>query len=196
MASDFERPLAGIRVIDQADENGEMCGRLLADLGAEVIRVEPPSGAASRRLPPFHDDISLYFTVRNLGKKSVTLNLESAEGHPRWKPESVGRGRRIDESHRAGDLDRREVLGRHPGLVITSITAFGLTGPYRDYAATDAVLVAMSGLLFRSGVPGKPPLFRRARSPTTSQARLRPSQPSQRCGIARRPDAGSISMCP
>ena len=158
MASDFERPLAGIRVIDQADENGEMCGRLLADLGAEVIRVEPPSGAASRRLPPFHDDISLYFTVRNLGKKSVTLNLESAEGHPRLE-NLLGAADVWIESHRAGDLDRREVLGRHPGLVITSITAFGLTGPYRDYAATDAVLVAMSGLLFRSGVPGKPPLL-------------------------------------
>jgi crotonobetainyl-CoA:carnitine CoA-transferase CaiB-like acyl-CoA transferase len=109
-------------------------------------------------MPPFHDDISLYFAVRNLGKKSVTLDMDSADGR-----------RRLDglldaadvwiESHRSDDLDRREVLERHPGLVITSITAFGLTGPYRDYAATDAVLVAMSGLLFRSGVPGKPPLL-------------------------------------
>jgi crotonobetainyl-CoA:carnitine CoA-transferase CaiB-like acyl-CoA transferase len=152
------RPLVGIRVIDHADENGEMCGRLLADLGAEVIRVEPRGGAASRRMPPFHGDVSLYFAVRNLGKKSVTLDMDSADGR-----------RRLDslldaadvwiESHRSDDLDRREVLERHPGLVITSITAFGLTGPYRDYAATDAVLVAMSGLLFRSGVPGKPPLL-------------------------------------
>jgi crotonobetainyl-CoA:carnitine CoA-transferase CaiB-like acyl-CoA transferase len=158
MASDLERPLAGFRVIDQADENGEMCGRLLADLGAEVIRVEPPGGAASRRIAPFHGDTSLYFTVRNLGKKSVTLDTEMGDGR-----------RRLDdlldaadvwiESHRSDDLDRREVLERHPGLVITSITAFGLTGPYRGYAATDAVLVAMSGLLFRSGLPGKPPLL-------------------------------------
>ena len=163
MASDSERPLAGIRVVDQADENGELCGRLLADLGAEVIRVEPPGGAASRLIPPFHGETSLYFTVRNLGKKSVTLDMESADGR-----------RRLDslldaadvwiESHRPGRLEalgvnRREVLERHPGLVITSITGFGLTGPYRDYAATDAVLVAMSGLLFRSGVPGKPPLL-------------------------------------
>ncbi len=163
MASDSERPLAGIRVIDEADENGEMCGRLLADLGADVIRVEPPGGVASRRLPPFHGDTSLYFAVRNLGKKSVTLDVESDEGR-----------RRLDglldvadvwiESHRAGQLesrgiDRRDVLERHRGLVITSITGFGLTGPYRNYDATDAVLVAMSGLLFRSGVPGKPPLL-------------------------------------
>ncbi len=158
MASNRERPLAGVRVIDHADENGELCGRLLADLGAEVVRVEPVGGAASRRLPPFHGDTSLYFTVRNLGKKSVTLDTESADGR-----------RRLDglldaadvwiESHRADAVDRREVLERHPGLIITSITAFGLTGPYRDYVATDAVLVAMSGLLFRSGVLGKPPLL-------------------------------------
>jgi crotonobetainyl-CoA:carnitine CoA-transferase CaiB-like acyl-CoA transferase len=158
MVRDSERPLAGIRVIDQADENGELCGRLLADLGAEVIRVEPPGGAASRRIPPFHNDAGLYFVVRNLGKKSIALDLDSGEGR-----------RRLDglldaadvwiESRRSDDLNRRDVLERHPALIITSITPFGLTGPYRDYVATDAVLVAMSGLLFRSGVPGKPPLL-------------------------------------
>jgi crotonobetainyl-CoA:carnitine CoA-transferase CaiB-like acyl-CoA transferase len=158
MDSQADRPLTGIRVIDQADECGELCGRLLSDLGAEVIRVEPVGGAASRRLPPFHNDTSLYFTVRNLGKKSVTLDTDSDEGR-----------RRLDdlldtadvwiESHRADDLDRRAILNRHPSLIITSITPFGLTGPYRDYAATNAVLVAMSGLLFRSGVPEKPPLL-------------------------------------
>ncbi|MGA8296035.1 MAG: CoA transferase, partial [Acidimicrobiales bacterium] len=104
MASDSERPLAGIRVVDQADENGELCGRLLADLGAEVIRVEPPGGAASRLIPPFHGETSLYFTVRNLGKKSVTLDMGSTDGR-----------RRLDslldaadvwvESHRPGRLE-------------------------------------------------------------------------------------------
>ena len=150
-----ERPLAGIRVIDQACG---LCGRLLADLGAEVICVEPPGGAASRRMAPFHNDTSLYFTVRNLGKKSVTLDMDSADDR-----------RRLDalldnadvwiESHRAPDLNRREILDRHPQLIITSITPFGLNGPYRDYQVTDAVLVAMSGLLFRSGAPDRPPLL-------------------------------------
>ena len=158
MASDSERPLAGIRVIDHADECGEMCGRLLADLGAEVIRVEPPGGAASRRLPPFHGETSLYFAVRNLGKKSVTLDMGSAEGRRRLD-HLLGSADVWIESHGADDLDRHEVLTRHSSLVIISITPFGLTGPYRDYLATDAVLVAMSGLLFRSGVPGKPPLL-------------------------------------
>ena len=158
MASNRERPLAGIRVVDSADENGELCGRLLADLGAEVIRVEPVAGAASRRMPPFHGDTSLYFTVRNLGKKSVTLDMQSAEGRRRFDAMLDAADVWI-ESHRANDLNRREILERHPALILTSITPFGLTGPYRDYAATDAVLVAMSGLLFRSGVPGKPPLL-------------------------------------
>ncbi|HIF99541.1 MAG TPA: CoA transferase, partial [Myxococcales bacterium] len=63
------QPLSGLRVVDLADEKGELCGRLLADLGAEVIRVEPPEGAFSRRLPPFAPDgeTSLYFGFRNAG---------------------------------------------------------------------------------------------------------------------------------
>ena len=80
MDSSEERPLNGIRVVDQAEDRGELCGRLLADLGAEVIRVEPPGGSLSRKLPPFHHGTSLYFAVRNLGEKSVTFDLESAAG--------------------------------------------------------------------------------------------------------------------
>jgi crotonobetainyl-CoA:carnitine CoA-transferase CaiB-like acyl-CoA transferase len=157
MASDSERPLAGIRVVDQAGE-GELCGRLLADLGAEVLRVEPPGGAASRAIPPFHGDTSLYFAVRNLGKKSITLDMESAEGRRRLD-EMLDAADVWIESNRTASVNRREILERHPSLIITSITPFGLAGPYRDYSATDAVLVAMSGLLFRSGVTGKPPLL-------------------------------------
>ena len=67
--------LAGVRVVDMADEKGETCGRFLADLGADVIRVEPPGGARSRRLPPFHGATSLSFAVRNANKRGVTLDL-------------------------------------------------------------------------------------------------------------------------
>ena len=163
MTTNAERPLAGVRVIDQAVEKGELCGRLLADLGAEVIRVEPPGGVASRRLPPFHKDTSLYFAVRNLGKKSATIDLERTDGRERLE-------RMLDDADvwvesfppgllAARGLEFRGVLERHPPLVVTSITDFGQSGPYRDYQATDAVAVAMSGLLFRSGVPDKPPLL-------------------------------------
>src|SRR5579862_3271775 len=68
-------PLEGTRVLDMAEEKGELCGRLLADLGAEVVRVEPPGGSPSRRLPPFAPDgTSLYFGYRNANKSSITLD--------------------------------------------------------------------------------------------------------------------------
>src|SRR5215208_6747038 len=116
-------PLAGVRVIDMADEQGETCGRFLADLGADVIRVEPPGGARSRRLPPFHGATSLSFAVRNANKRGITLDvaapadrerllelLESAdvwiETTPPGSPAPLG-------------LGPDEVLARNPELVIT-----------------------------------------------------------------------------
>src|SRR5690349_8594309 len=75
-----DRPLQGLRVLDFADEKGELCGRLLADFGADVIRVEPPEGARSRRLPPFHAGESLYYAFRNAGKRGITIDLGTPEG--------------------------------------------------------------------------------------------------------------------
>jgi len=69
------RPLTGIRVVDLTVERGELCGRLLCDLGAEVIRVEPPEGSWSRSMPPVDGDHSLFFTFRNAGKLGVVLDL-------------------------------------------------------------------------------------------------------------------------
>ncbi len=78
------RPLEGVRVIDLADERGELCGRLLADLGADVLRVEPPGGAVSRRLPPFAPDgTSLYFAYRNTNKRGTVLDLQDADDRRR-----------------------------------------------------------------------------------------------------------------
>jgi crotonobetainyl-CoA:carnitine CoA-transferase CaiB-like acyl-CoA transferase len=156
-------PLAGLRVVDMADEKAELCGRVLADLGAEVIRVEPPGGAVSRTLPPFHTGTSLYFEVRNAGKTGVTLDLAEEEGRAGllamleqadiWvettRPGELGRV----------DLDPREVSARLPNLIVVSVTDFGQTGPYRDFVATDAVMEAMSWMLFRAGVPELPPVL-------------------------------------
>ena len=77
------KPLTGLRVVDASDEKGELCGRLLADLGAEVIRVEPLEGALSRRLPPFTDDgeTSLYFAVRNAGKRGASHKYKTLSLH-------------------------------------------------------------------------------------------------------------------
>src|ERR1700732_4038973 len=77
--------LKGFRMLDLADEKGALCGKMFADLGADVIKVEPPEGCSTRRIPPFLDDIpgpdrSLYALAYHAGKRSVTLNLESADG--------------------------------------------------------------------------------------------------------------------
>ncbi len=149
-------PLAGVRVVDSGDERGELCGRLLADLGADVVRVEPPGGAPSRRQPPFAPDgTSLWFAVRNTNKRSVTLDLGTDEGRAHLDALLATADVWVD-GHGEGAA---EAAARHPRLVVTSVTDFGLTGPYRDYVGTDDVLVGMGGLLFRSGTPDRPPLL-------------------------------------
>jgi crotonobetainyl-CoA:carnitine CoA-transferase CaiB-like acyl-CoA transferase len=158
-----DQPLAGLRVVDMADEKGELCGRLLADLGADVVRVEPPAGASSRRLPPRHGEAGLYFAVRNANKRGIVVDLASEPGRRRL----TGLLECADvwiESTRPGalaevGLDPGDVSARMDHLVVVSVTDFGQTGPYRDHVGTDPVLFAMSGMLFRSGTPDRPPLL-------------------------------------
>ena len=103
MDSCEERPLKGIRVVDQAEDRGELCGRLLADLGGEVIRVEPPGGSRSRKLPPFHDGTSLYFAVRNLGEnwsvKESKRALGDAGERGAQKLEAGANAAALDDQH-------------------------------------------------------------------------------------------------
>ena len=136
-----------------ADEKGELCGRFLADLGADVIRVEPRGGARSRRLP-------LSFAVRNANKRGVTIDLEAdrerllalLETADVWI-EATPPG-----TLAALGLGPDDVLARNPQLVITSITDFGQTGDYRGWQGNDLVHAAMSGILSRSGLAGRDPL--------------------------------------
>ncbi|HET6812296.1 MAG TPA: CoA transferase [Acidimicrobiales bacterium] len=152
-----------MRVVDTADEKAELCGRLLADLGADVVRVDPPGGGRSRRIPPRHGDHGLYYAVRNFNKRGAAADLDTVSGRERL----LGLLERADvwvDTSRPGalaaaGLDPTEVSTRLPHLVVASITDFGQTGPYRDWTATDDVIVALSGELFRSGVPGLPPLL-------------------------------------
>src|SRR5207244_13033647 len=102
--------LSDIRVIELADEQAEYCGRLLAGLGADVIKIEPPGGSPTRRIGPFYEDKpdperSLYFWQYNLGKRSVTLNLEQAEDRERFQ-ELAGSADVLLESTPRGYLDR------------------------------------------------------------------------------------------
>jgi crotonobetainyl-CoA:carnitine CoA-transferase CaiB-like acyl-CoA transferase len=156
-------PLQGVRVVELADGRGEMCGRILGDLGADVVKAEPPGGAASRAEPPLHGDLSLAFATRNAGKRSVVIDLGLAD----HRNQLLGLLDRADiwiETLRPGrlstaSLDLELVRERNPALVVLSISDFGQTGPYRDWVATDAVLLAMGGVLSRSGLPGREPLL-------------------------------------
>ncbi len=158
------RALDGLRVVDLADEKGEFCGRLLADLGADVIRVEPPQGAESRRLAPFAPDgeTSLYFAVRNAGKRGATLDVTTPEGRERLHALLADADICIESFApgflAANDLDPIALQERYPGLVLVSISDFGQTGPYRDYQGTDMVGFAIGGLMHRAGILAKPPL--------------------------------------
>lgn len=148
-----------------ADVKGELAGRLLADLGADVIRVEPPGGAASRRMPPFAPDgeTSLYFAFRNFNKRGITIDVTAAEGQAQLRQLLAGADVWI-ESTKPGTLapfglDPREVSGEFERLLVLSITDFGQEGPYAQFEATDEVVQAMSGHLAASGIPEKPPLL-------------------------------------
>jgi crotonobetainyl-CoA:carnitine CoA-transferase CaiB-like acyl-CoA transferase len=157
-------PLAGMRVVDLADEKGELCGRALADLGAQVIRVEPSSGAVSRTLAPLADDgeTSLYFATRNAGKRSVVLDIDTDAGRDRLHALLADADVMI-ESTQPGTLEKfglspAALLERYPGLIITSISDFGQDGPYRDYQGTSMIGFAMGGMMHRAGRFEKPPL--------------------------------------
>lgn len=157
------RPLDGLRVVDLADEKGELAGRLLADLGADVVRVEPPSGARSRSIPPFHDGESLYFAWRNANKRGVTLDLEQPAGLERLRG-LLAQADVFIESERPGrlaewGLDPAALPGHYPHLISLSISDFGQTGPYRDWVATDATMNSIGGMQFKAGIPDKPPLL-------------------------------------
>jgi crotonobetainyl-CoA:carnitine CoA-transferase CaiB-like acyl-CoA transferase len=155
-------PLAGVRVIETVG-GGELCGRYLADLGADVIRVEPPGGDPARAAAPLHDGVSLPFAINNAGKRSVTADLTSPEGRRRLLRLLDGADIWIEAS-RPGALDElglgaATARARNPRLVVLSITGFGQTGPYRDWVATDWTLLAMGGVLSRYGLPGREPLM-------------------------------------
>ena len=155
-------PLDGLRVVDTTDERGEMCGRILADLGAEVVRVEPPGGAPSRAVPPWHGGRGLFHALRNLNKSSVALDPAVPEDRSAWRA-LLAEADIWVESSRPGrapeGMDPIAVARDLPRLVVVSVTDFGHTGPYRDYVGSDPVLVALSGMLFRAGIPELPPVL-------------------------------------
>ncbi|MFC1981607.1 CaiB/BaiF CoA transferase family protein, partial [Chloroflexota bacterium] len=159
--------LSGYRVLDLADEKGYYCGKLLGDLGADVIKVERPGGDASRNIGPFFQDIphpekSLSWAANNTSKRGITLDIETRDGQEFFK-RLAERADFIIESFAPGRMDELglgydSIKGINPGLIMTSISPFGQSGPYRDYKTTDLVSMAMGGFMFITGDHDRPPI--------------------------------------
>jgi crotonobetainyl-CoA:carnitine CoA-transferase CaiB-like acyl-CoA transferase len=152
--------LDDLRVLEIGDPSGEYAGRLLAGFGADVVKLEPPAGAASRRIGPFygdapHPDRSLHFWHYNVGKRAAALDLTHTDGRS-----LLGQlARAFDVIIAAGapnDLDTIGLLNGtlrrvNPRLIVVTITPFGLDGPWRDRPATDLTLMALGGTMAACG---------------------------------------------
>ena len=155
-------PLAGIRVLELGRVlAGPFCGMLLADLGAEVIKVEPPQGDDARTFGPFVRETSTYHRLLNRGKLGISLDLKRPDDLQVLR-ELLARTDVLVENFRPGTLGRlglpiADIRREHPRLVVVSITGFGQDGPLRDLPAYDLLVQAMSGLMSATGPVGGGP---------------------------------------
>lgn len=159
--------LKGFRLLDLTDEKGALCGKMFADLGAEVIKIEAPGGCTTRSIPPFLDDVRdaehcLYSIAFHAGKKSVTADLDNADARA-LVLELAKRADFLVESYPLGYLDSiglgYDALAKlNPRLIYTSITPFGDKGPGKDYKWADILTWAAGGMMYLMGEEGKPPL--------------------------------------
>jgi benzylsuccinate CoA-transferase BbsE subunit len=158
--------LNDIRILDLAGQNGVYCTKLLADLGADVIKIEPPGGDPMRRIGPFyhdepHPESSLYFWHFNTSKRSITLNLTTPDGRAIFK-KLIKDADIMVETYQPGHLDSlglgyKELKNINPRLILVSITGFGQKGPYSSFKSSDLIALAMSGILYTIGFPDDPP---------------------------------------
>lgn len=157
-------PLAGVRVLDAARVlAGPFCGQLLADLGADVVKLERPGRGDDTRGwgPPFLGPLSAYFLSCNRSKRSVTLDIAAPEGYDLFhqllaKSDVLIENFRTDSAEKLG-LTPEKLLARHPKLVVCSISGFGRTGPLKDAPGYDFAIQAMSGLMSITGPADGPP---------------------------------------
>ncbi len=159
--------LSGRRVLELADEKGVYCGKLLADMGADVIKVEPPTGDRTRLFPPLtrtgpDGQESLYFLYMNTSKRGVTLDIHTPEGRSLFT-QLARTADLVVETLAPGTLESLELgyesLRRaNPRLVLTSITGFGQTGPHRDFRSSDLVASALGGAMTVTGEEEDPPV--------------------------------------
>ncbi len=160
-------PLTGYRVLDFADEKGQLCARLLGELGADVIKVEQRLGDPTRERGPFYRDEagaerSLFWWAMNAGKRSVTCDIRRPEGKDVLRG-LVEKSDIVIETNPPGKaaeagLGYAALAAINPGIIVVSITNFGQTGPYKDMQATDIVASALGGHMFLNGDPERGPL--------------------------------------
>ncbi|MCW5770545.1 MAG: CoA transferase [Rhodospirillaceae bacterium] len=158
------QPLEGIKILDLGRAlAGPMCSMMLADLGADVIKIEPPGlGDDSREWPPLQNGESTYFVSFNRNKRSIVLNLGTAEGQAIFR-KLVATADVVVENYRADvmarwGLDYASLAKLNPRLVYCGISGFGRTGPYAEKPATDIYMQAFSGLMGITGEPGGSPM--------------------------------------
>jgi len=159
--------LAPYRVLDLTDERGLLAGKILADLGADVVQIEPPGGNPARNIGPFYGDDpqpekSLFWWAYAANKRSITLDLEQKDGQALLK-KMVAEADFLVESFTPGYLDTLglgyDLLAEiNPKLVMVSITPFGQDGPYSNYQATDIVGMALGGFMYLTGDDDRAPV--------------------------------------
>ena len=155
------------RTLDLCDETGMLCGKILADLGADVIKIEKPGGALARNRGPFYNDIphpekSLFWFAYNTSKRGITLDIETRQGQEIFK-ELVKSVDFVLETFPPGymsslGLGYGELSVVNPRVIMTSITPFGQAGPYKGFKSSDLISLAMGGLMSVSGDSDRAPL--------------------------------------
>ena len=165
-------PLGDLRVLELADEQGQWCGKLLADLGADVIKIEPPGGSSERAIGPFYEDVpdpdrSLRFWHYNTSKRGITLDLEASDDRALFL-ELVASADVVLETRAPGylaslGLSYDELKAINPRLVMCSLTDFGQSGPWSGYKGADLVHLAAGGQMSACGYtdtdfPDAPPI--------------------------------------
>ena len=157
-----DAPLSGIRVVEFGNLiAGPYCAMLLADLGADVIKVEPPSGDLGRAFGPYINGESAFFLSANRGKQSVVLDLRRDDGRRKAlklveTADVVVNNLRTGAMERLG-LDEGSIRAHNPGVVYAVVSAFGSDGPYAHRSGIDVVFQAESGMMSLTGEPGSPP---------------------------------------
>ena len=202
----MKQALSGIRVVDLSHYiAGPYCTKLLADYGAEVIKIEKPqAGDGGRGLPPFFADRpglerSGLFCFLNTNKQGITLDLKTDRGRE-IVCRLMSQADVVVENFRPGVLERlglsAEVLERvNPRLVHTSISNFGSSGPYRDYSLTDGVAYALGGWTYPMGELDRPPVHRAEPLASMWPACTRPSVPCRRSATGPPSTRCSTSRC-